>query len=87
MDRFIRNISKITTTLAVMFLAAGSICAQTDKREVRAGNRKFKKADYQEAEIDYRRALVKDSTSFAANYNLANTLYREKNMEEAAKIF
>ena len=74
MNMSIRNISKITTTFVVMFLAAGTICAQTDKREVRAGNRKFKKMNYQEAEIDYRRALVKDSISFAANYNLANTL-------------
>ncbi len=51
--------------------------AQVDKKDVRRGNRDFKKENYREAEIDYRKALVKDSLSVAANYNLANTLYRE----------
>ena len=60
--------------------------AQVDKRDVRRGNRDFKKEDYREADIDYRKALVKDSTSVAANYNLANTLYRQGDMEQAQKV-
>lgn len=59
--------------------------AQVDKRDVRQGNRDFKKEKYQEADIDYRKALVKDSASVAANYNLANTLYRRGDMEQAKK--
>ena len=50
---------------------------------MRRGNRDFKKENYREADIDYRKALVKDSTSVAANYNLANTLYRQGDMEQA----
>lgn len=50
--------------------------AQPDRREVRSGNRDFRKENYKEAEIDYRKALVKDSLSVAGNYNLANTLYK-----------
>lgn len=61
------------------------VSAQADRHDVRAGNRKFRRDNWREAEISYRKALVKDSTSLAANYNLANTLYREKNYEEAAK--
>ena len=60
--------------------------AQIDRREVRKGNRDFKKENYREADIEYRKALVKDSLSVAANYNLANTLYRLDNIEEAAKV-
>ena len=60
--------------------------AQVDKRDVRRGNRDFKKENYREADIDYRKALVKDSTSVAANYNLANTLYRQGDMEQAKKM-
>lgn len=52
---------------------------------MRKGNRDFKKENYREAEIDYRKALVKDSLSLAANYNLANTLYKEGNHEQAGK--
>ena len=60
--------------------------AQVDRRDVRAGNRKFRKDNWKEADISYRKALVKDSTSVAANYNLANTLYRQENYEEAEKL-
>ena len=59
--------------------------AQVDSREVRKGNRDFKKENYKEADIEYRKALVKDSLSMAANYNLANTLYRQNDYEQAAK--
>ncbi len=52
---------------------------------MRGGNRDYKKADYAAAEIDYKKALVKDSTSVAAQYNLANTLYKIENWQEAEK--
>lgn len=58
--------------------------AQTDRREVRAGNRKFSKGNYGESEIDYRKAVLKDSLSIAGQYNLASALYRQENFEEAA---
>lgn len=58
-----------------------------DRRDVRRGNRDFKKEDYKAAEIDYRKALVKDSASFAAGYNLGNTLYRMGDNEQAGKIY
>ena len=57
-----------------------------DKTDVRRGNRDFRKENFKEADIDYRKALVKDSTSVAANYNLANTLFRQGDMEQAKKM-
>lgn len=68
-------------------LSVTVLSAQTDRREVRRGNRDFRKENYKEAEIDYRKALVKDSTSFAANYNLANTLYRNGDYQQAIKTY
>ena len=59
------------------------IWGQVDKKDVRRGNRDFRKENFREAEIDYRKALVKDSMSVAANYNLANTLYREGDFAQA----
>ena len=47
--------------ICLTLLVALPLSAQTDKREVRRGNRKFGKQNYKEAELDYRRALVKDS--------------------------
>lgn len=70
----------------MMLLIALPSFAQTDKREVRRGNRKFDKHNYKEAELDYRRALVKDSTSFAAIYDLASALYKQKDYEGAGSV-
>ena len=71
--------------VSLMCLSLQVAQAQVDKRDVRRGNRDFRKEDYREADIDYRKALVKDSTSVAANYNLENTLYRQGDMEQAKK--
>lgn len=78
MNRFIN----ILVTVVLSF-AAVQAYAQTDKKDVRRGNRDFRKEEYREAEIDYRKALVKDSLSVAANYNLANTLYRQGDYAQA----
>ena len=80
-----RNTRIFITVFAGLFLSCLSLCAQADRSEVRAGNRQFRKGNWQKAEIDYRKALLKDSTSFAASYNLAGALYREENFEEAGK--
>lgn len=61
------------------------LSAQVDRREVRSGNRSFKKEAWREAEVDYRKAQLKDSLSLAAGYNLANALYRQEDYEGAAK--
>ena len=67
-------------------LLAFDAAAQVDKRDVRKGNRDYKKENYKEAEIEYRKAIVKDSLSVAANYNLAADLYRQNNPQEAQKV-
>ena len=72
--------------LALSLVMGTLVYGQEDRRDVRKGNRDFKKESWREAEIDYRKALVKDSLSVAANYNLANTLYREGNFEQSKKV-
>ena len=68
--------------LAVSFADAS---AQVDKREVRKGNRRFKDGEYTEAQMEYMKAVAKDTLSIAANYNLANTLFRQEDYDNAAK--
>ncbi len=80
-----RTILKYSLTAILLMLACAAALAQTDRKEVRAGNHQFKKGNWQNAEIEYRKAQVKDSLSFAANYNLAGALYKEGNFEEAGK--
>ena len=66
-----------------LVLSAAPAYCQADRKEVRAGNRKFRKDNFKEAEIDYRKAQVKDSTSIAASYNLASALYRQQDYQGA----
>lgn len=80
-----RTILKYSLTAVLLMLSCSVALAQADRKEVRAGNRQFKKGNWQNAGIEYRKALVKDSSSFAASYNLAGALYREGNFEEAGK--
>lgn len=72
-----------------MSLVSVFALAQTpaDYYEVRRGNREFNKGRYSQAEIQYRKALIKDSTSVAARFDLARTLYEQGDLEGASKLF
>lgn len=75
---------KLALVIAFSLFGAASLFAQADKKEVRRGNSDYKKSNYKEAEIHYRKAALQDSTSFAATYDLAGTLYQQKDYEGAA---
>ena len=70
---------------ALALLLSLPVSAQVDKREVRAGNRAFRKNEFRKSEIDYRKAVLKDSLSLAGQYNLASSLYRQEDFEGASK--
>ena len=78
---------KITVILVVLFSVCAVCGAQTERGSVRKGNRDFRKSRFDEAEINYKKALVADSTSVAADYNLGNTYFRMENFGEAEKYY
>lgn len=61
------------------------LSAQTDRKEIRSGNRKFDKEDYRGSAVEYMRAIDKDSSSIAANYDLASAHYRMGEYDSAAE--
>ena len=69
----------------ILSLSVIPVWGQADKSDVRKGNRDFRKGEFKEAEIDYRKAVLKDTSSVAAGYNLANTLYRQGDYQGAMK--
>ena len=73
--------------LLAMLAAVQTVYAQPDRRDVRKGNRDFRNEDWNAAEIDYMKALNRDSSSVAANYNLANTLYKKGDYDQARKTY
>ena len=80
---YMRKILYIVLSMCLMAVSVADLSAQEDRREVRKGNRRFKDGAFGEAGIEYMRALQKDSMSVAANYNLANALYRQEDYEKA----
>ena len=73
----------MVAVLILMLASPVMLQAQSDRSEVRAGNRDFRKGEFREASLDYKRALVEDSTSITAKYNLGNALYRTESYSEA----
>ena len=83
-----KGFATLVLVLGIAFCALPfDASAQVDRKEVRKGNREFRKGDYKNADIDYRRAVVKDSTSLAAQYNLGNTLYKSGDYAQAASTY
>ena len=73
-------------SVLIILLTLASVSAWGQKADLRKGNREFRKGEYGEADISYRKGLLKDTSSVAAKYNLANNLYRQENYDEAAKM-
>ena len=71
--------------IMMLLLAGVSALAQPDRHDVRRGNRSFAKGQWSAADISYRKALMADSTSVAANYNLASVQYRQEDYQGAAQ--
>lgn len=77
----------ILMSLSLVAMSVADVSAQADKRQVRKGNRHFKAAEYNEAEVEYLKALQLDTLSMAANYNLANTFFRQGEYDNAANAY
>jgi Ca-activated chloride channel homolog len=74
---------KLMVILIFAILATGAY-SQADRSHIRQGNDKYEDGKYQDAEIEYRKALEKDPQSYRADYNLGNALYRQKQYDAAA---
>ena len=61
--------------------------AQREARDVRKGNRQYRKEHYAESEINYRRALETNNDSYEARYNLGDALYQQEKYNDAAQEF
>lgn len=72
-------------TLIILTLMAVNLgaWAQANRHSLREGNRDYNKQRYEQAEINYRRALEHDSVDYRGQYNLANDLYRQGKYDEA----
>ena len=63
-----------------------ALFAQKESRNVNAGNKHYVKEKFVESEVEYRKGLEQNNSSFSANFNLGNALYRQEKYEDAANL-
>lgn len=74
--------------IILIFLVSlfNSVEAQKENNHIRKGNELYQQKKFDEAEIEYRKALEKNKDASKAQYNLSNALYRQKRYKEASSI-
>lgn len=78
---------KKTVYIVMMSMMTIAVFAQKESADVRAGNKMYKASKFTEAEIAYRKGLLKNKNSFEANYNLGNALFKQKKYSEALEQY
>ena len=78
---------RISTLFFLLQLVVFSAIAQEENASIYRGNQFYKEGKYEQAIIEYQKALQLNPTNRDAKFNLANALYRAKNYPEAEKSF
>ena len=78
---------KRKTVAVMLFLFALSATAQTDRQYIRQGNKLFRRGDYPNAEVSYRKAIEKNPKNPQAAFNLGNALMAQKKDSAAVMQF
>ena len=63
------------------------VSAQTDEKMIRKGNRNYKRGNYTEAEVSYRKALEARPNNANAQFNLGDALFSQQNYDAAYEAF
>lgn len=73
--------------IVICLLAALTMQAQTVEKQIRKGNRQYRKGNYTEAEVRYRKVLDDKPTNADAQFNLGDALYKQENYTAAFEAF
>ena len=73
--------------IVILLLAATMLQAQNIDKQIRKGNRQYRKGNYTEAETQYRKVLDAKPTSADAQFNLGDALYKQENYQGAFEAF
>ena len=73
--------------LIMLLIATLGLEAQTVEKQIRKGNRQYRKGNYTEAEVQYRKVLEDKPTVADAQFNLGDALYKQENYQDAMEAF
>ncbi len=74
----------LTSILGITAIAAA---AQTEKPYIREGNGYYGDSQFDQAEVQYQKAVNEQPSSYEAAFNLGDAFYREGKFEDAKKAF
>lgn len=78
---------RILIIFCSIFFVSMTLFAQKEARDVRRGNREYKKQNFTEAEVNYRRGLEKNKDGYEAHYNLGDALFKQDKYADAQGEF
>ncbi|MGI6222852.1 MAG: tetratricopeptide repeat protein [Prevotella sp.] len=78
---------KRLSIILLSFMVALSVCAQTDRQHIRNGNKLYHQQKFEQAEVEYRKAVGKNSANSQAHYNLGCALMAQKKDSAAIKQY
>ena len=73
--------------LVILVLAVLGLQAQNVDKQLRKGNRQYKKGDFVEAEVVYRKILETLPNNADAQFNLGDALFQQENYQAAMEAF
>ncbi len=71
----------------LVLLGTSRLTAQTVRSSVTDGNRLYDKGKFNDAEVEYKKALAKDPKSHAAQFNLGDALFKQQRFDEAMREY
>ena len=72
------NVLRYIITLSCIVMLSQSVSASSDRQYIRSGNRFYRQENYAKAEVEYRKALDKNSHNAQAMYNLGCALMQQQ---------
>ena len=73
--------------MMALLLSVTCLHAQSLEKQIRKGNRQYKKGNFAEAEVLYRKAVDDVPNSADAQFNLGDALFRQENYKDAMEAF
>ncbi len=78
---------KASAALLLLMALSLPAMAQQERPDVRRGNKAYEAENYEQAALEYQRAIDKNSKGYEAAYNLGNAYFRQEKYPEALEAY